>query len=81
MIHNLELAMHLSGVEDDNVFDAIQESIMEKYDIDIDSFDRLINDLLPMCMASPSELTGTVYQVFADIKGKGGIWLSKIKLS
>ena len=80
MIQHFELAIHISDIDDENDFDSIQEAILEKYDIDIDSFDNLINDLLPLCMASPSPLTGQLYQGFADIKNKGGVWLSKIKL-
>lgn len=51
----------------------LEQILYDKYDINIDNFEYLIKDLLPLCEHAESELTSNWYRGF----GKDGLWLIK----
>lgn len=73
-----ELLAHLSELKEPGVFDIEDDSSLEDflydyYGINIEEFENLINDLLPLCDKAKSPLTDKLYQGF----GTGNYWLIK----
>lgn len=72
-----ELKTYLLKLSDDDLNEMdesdVNELLWNKYDIDADCFDTLVNDLLPLCCIAKSDLTNTWYRGF----GKDGLWLMK----
>ena len=56
--------------EDDDIF---EDFIYNKYGCDIEQFQSLLNDLLPLYIIAESTLTNETYQGF----GADGVWLMK----
>lgn len=73
-----ELLAHLAELKEPGVFDIEDDSSLEDflydcYGINIEEFENLINDLLPLCDKAKSPLTDKTYQGF----GTGNYWLIK----
>jgi len=70
-----ELVAHLLGVDADDHWDDLPAMFVDKYEIELFCAERLISDLLPLCMEAESPLSGTVFCGFAN--KKEGRWLMK----
>ena len=46
----------------------LEQSLWENYEISIENFEQLINDLIPFCHIEKSPLTGKWYQGFGTDK-------------
>lgn len=73
-----ELLAHLAELKEPGVFDledeeSLEEFIWNNYEINLENFNNLINDLLPLCDKAKSPLTDKLYQGF----GTGNYWLVK----
>lgn len=51
--------------------ESLESFVWEYYHIDIEDFERLINDLIPLCTVGQSPLTNLWYRGF----GTGSLWL------
>lgn len=58
---------------DDIPEEDLDDFIQNRYEINLETFSTIINDLLPLCDKGESPLTGKLYQGF----GTGRIWLIK----
>lgn len=56
--------------------DSLEDFVQDHYGIDIENFEMLIKDLLPLCTISQSPLTNIWYKGF----GTGSIWLINKKV-
>jgi hypothetical protein len=80
---HLELALHIAGLDyekdeywkDESI---IEDWLYQNFELSTESFDDLIDRLLPLIVVSTSNLTGTKYKGFADIKNS--LYLSKIQV-
>lgn len=74
-----ELACQITGLDYDEI-DAdtaiIEQKIIDQFDIDLGSFQEIIERLLPLIQIGQSELTKTMYKGF----GKDGVWLVKMEI-
>ncbi len=76
-----ELAAHICGLNYDHVnYSQIEERLYEEFEIDYDSFQRLIEKLVPMIDVGTSPLTGTLYKGFSKIEGNHGCWVLRIEI-
>lgn len=80
MSEHYELAMVLTGRDpnDDKHFDdedGVADDLFDKYGIEYDAFEALIDDLMPLIEAGKSPLTEKLFKGF----GKDGVFLSKIE--
>lgn len=76
-----ELVAHLAEQHEPGVYDiedevSLEDFVYDYYGIDFDSFELLINDLLPLCTIAQSPLTGVWYRGF----GTENIWLLSKKV-
>ena len=60
-----ELARFLCCMSDDNE-DDVDDALMEKFDIDLDQFQKLVSKLLPLCTKEVSPLSRRTYRGFAS---------------
>lgn len=81
-----ELASHLVDVDINDeekkeceIEELVEEKLYEKYDLWGDSFDRIIDDLLPLCNKGMSILSGKTLKGFLKEEGDLGFWLSKLE--
>lgn len=76
-----ELAAHLCGLNYDDVeYNEIEQALFDKFNIDYDSFQNLIELLVPMIDVGTSPLTGTRYKGFSKIEGNHGCWVLRIEV-
>ena len=77
-----ELACKILGLDIDEI-DAdtqiIEDKMAEEYYIDLDTFRRIIERLLPLIDVGTSGLTGERFKGFADVANK--CWLVKTEVS
>ena len=73
MIDVFELAIYLTSDEDD-----WETTICDKYGIDYEDFQVLVNELLPLIEVGESPLTGKQYKGFADVSHAQ--WLVKTEI-
>ena len=75
-----ELACHILDL-DYNEIDAdteiIEDKLIEKFDIDLNTFTNIVSHLLPLIDAGKSPLTEKMYKGFSNQKG---LWLLKISV-
>jgi hypothetical protein len=71
-----ELAAHLLGVDTDDEWENLDELLVDKFNIDMDSFDMVVGKLVPLIEMDESPLTGDLYKGFAD--RDNGLWLLKV---
>lgn len=69
------LAAHLCGIEEEEDRDVIGVALLDKFNIDIDNFEKIIAALLPMMTLAISPLTERAYIGIAD--KSTGVWLIK----
>lgn len=74
-----ELISFLISQEDRDCEDDDIDVLSAKYDIAPEMFEKLISDLLPLCMVAESPLTKKVYQGFVDTENS--TWLIKRELN
>jgi len=74
-----EVGKKLCGLDDDLSEESLEEAIYEKYLIAWANFEKLIEDLAPLCQVGTSPLTGENYRGFADVEN--GLWLAKRKIT
>ena len=73
MFEYYRLMAHLCGLDEDTDESEIAETFYNKYGIDEDQAIDLISDLLPLCEAQSSSITGRKYRGF----GTDTYWLLK----
>lgn len=73
-----ELMAHLLDVNADENWDDLEYLFYEKYNIDQENFERLINELLPMIEVAKSPLTKQLYKGFANRDKE--MWLVRIEV-
>lgn len=61
-----ELIAKVCGVDVDENFENLDEILWDKFEIDFDNFEKLINKLLPLCDVGVSPLTGIKSRGFSD---------------
>lgn len=71
-----DLVAHLAEEKEPGVYDiededSLEEFISDYYGIDIENFENLMRDLLPLCTVAQSPLTDLWYRGF----GTENIWL------
>ena len=77
-----ELACKILGLDYDEIdadTQVIEDKIMEEFYIDLDTFQEIVNRLLPLIDVSRSDLTETKYKGFADVENK--MWIVKTEVS
>lgn len=79
-----ELAAFLCGLmNDDHDYDAdtseVETALYDQYDIDFETFEKLVRVLLPLADVMTSELSGERYRCFAITKGNLGYAMCKMK--
>ena len=72
----MELLAYLASIKSPGEYDLeddieLENFLYDHYNIDIESFTELIDDLLPLCDKGISPLTEIAYQGF----GKDNVWL------
>jgi len=70
-----ELMAYLLSVDCDDKWDELSDLFEDKYGLNIEQFDKLVSDLVPLCAVGKSPLTGTVFRGFID--ETEGVWLIK----
>jgi hypothetical protein len=70
----LELEQDRFNIELDEC--KLEEILYDKFEINIEQLELLIEELLPLCQIAKSDLTNAVYQGF----GKDGMWIIKREL-
>lgn len=71
-----ELAQFLVGRLDDDLGpDEIEELFYKKYEVDLDKFKELVNDLWPLLSIGISPITENAFAGFSD--KKNGLWVIK----
>lgn len=76
-----ELAAHICELDYDNVdYSDIEEKLYEKFNIDFDSFQTLMETLVPMIDVGSSPLTGTRYKGFSKIENNYGCWILRVEI-
>lgn len=76
-----ELVAHLAEQKEPGVYDldddeSLEEFVYDYYQLDIENFAIILNDLLPLCTIAQSPLTGTWYRGF----GTENTWLFNKKI-
>jgi len=71
-----ELIAHLAEQKEPGIYDldddeSLEDFIYDYYDMNIESFELIINDLLPLCTVAQSPLTSLWYRGF----GTNDTWL------
>lgn len=61
-----ELGAKLCGLDEDSEYSDIESAIWEKYEMSFESFEKLVNDLIPYTVKSKSDLTESVRYGFVD---------------
>ena len=74
-----ELVSFLTSQEDRDCEDDDIGVLCSKYDISYEMFEKLISDLLPLCMVAESPITKKVSQGFAN--NEESMWLIKRDLN
>lgn len=75
-----ELAAHIIGheIETDEQYDELEEKLIEKLNIDMDTFYDIVSKLVPLIDVGTSPLTQTRYKGFADTENQR--WLIKVEI-
>lgn len=78
-----ELACHILNLDYDEVeYDDIEDAIYEKFDCSFDTFQEIIEHLLPLADSGKSPITNEVFQGFSKDEGDGlRCWLIKRSVS
>ena len=76
-----ELVQHLCGLDEDADYDAIHESLYEKYEIEMHNLEKIIKDLLPLIDVGVSPITNQRFKGFSVRDGENGFWLVKIEVN
>ena len=79
MFDALELAAHIAGLDidsDPDVFE-VEEVLLDRHDVDFDTFERMVKLLIPYTHPIQSPLSGTSYHALGYADGKG--WLALCK--
>ena len=77
-----ELACKILGIDFDEIdgdTQTIEDKIDEEFYIDLDTFQNIVNRLLPLIDVGTSELTNTRFKGFSDVKNKR--WIVKTEVS
>ena len=80
MIDTHELICHLCNLDDDSTYDELEQAVYDKYEIELDQFDLVVRDLLPLIDVGNSELTGKTYKGFSVHTNGYGFWLLKVEV-
>lgn len=72
-----ELIAKVCGVDVDEEFENLDETLWDKFEIESHNFERLVNKLLPLCEVGQSPLTGIKSRGFADTKEH--CWIMRIE--
>lgn len=75
-----ELACHLCELDLDADYDDVDAGLAVTYGLDIDTFHKLISDLLPLIDVGVSPITGTKFKGFAVHTNGYGFWLVKMEV-
>lgn len=81
MIDIYELVCHLCGLNDGADYAEVHEALYEKYEVDMDAFEKIIQDLLPLIDVGISPLTNTRFKGFSKIENGHGFWLARVEVN
>ena len=81
MIDTHELICHLCNLDDDYTYDDLEQGIYDKYGVELEQFDLVVRDLLPLIDVGKSELTGKLYKGLSVQTNGYGFWLLKMEVS
>ena len=76
-----ELVQHQCGLDEDADYDAIHESLYEKYEIEMHNLEKIIKDLLPLIDVGVSPITNLRFKGFSVSDGENGFLLVKIEVN
>ena len=76
-----DLACHLCKLNLDADYDDVDAGLADAYGLDIDTFHKLISDLLPLIDVGVSPITGTKFKGFSKVENGHGFWLVKMEAS
>lgn len=77
-----ELACHVLGLDEDSEYDVIEDAVFDKFECNMETFQKIVEHLLPMADAGVSELTKEGYKGFSvplDDEGHR-MWVVKYKV-
>ena len=83
MIDTYELVCHLCALnsESEYEYDDLEQGIYDKYGVELEQFDAIVSDLLPLIDVGKSELTGKLYKGLSVQTNEYGFWLLKMEVS
>lgn len=71
-----ELAAKILGFGEDYDEEEVEQKLFDVYEISMDSFHRLISDLVPLCEVGESPITKQRFRGFADIENQ--CWIVRV---
>ena len=80
MIDIYEIVCNLCDLKQDSDYDDVHQALWDKYEVDMDNFEKIIKDLLPLIDIGESPLTGIKYKGFSKQEGGCGFWLAKLEI-
>jgi hypothetical protein len=79
-----ELAAFISDLDYENLDgdtnNQIEQAIYDKFGIDLDQFQKIVEVLMPLIDVGESPLTGTIFKGFSKKEGNHGTWLLKTEV-
>ena len=75
-----DLACHLCKLDWGSDYDDIDAGLADTYGLDVDTFHKLISDLLPLINVGVSPITGTKFKGFSKVEDGHGFWLVKMEV-
>lgn len=79
-----EFAAYICGLDYDKIeedlTDTIEKALYDKFDIDLDQLQRLMEIIMPLIDVGESPLTNTKFKGFSNIEANPPVWLLKTEI-
>lgn len=79
-----EFAAYISGLDYENIEEdltsTVESALYDKYDIDLDQLQRLMEVIMPLIDVGESPLTNTKFKGFSNIETNPPVWLLKTEI-
>lgn len=80
MIDIYEMVCHLCDLKQDSDYDDVHQALWDKYNVDMDDFEKIIKDLLPLIDIGESAIKGIKHKGFSKQEDGHGFWLARLEI-